>query len=101
MRYPDGGGPTTAERARQEQVRLSAAEMIEAGATDVEVARWLRVSRMSANRWRRSPAGRTRRGRFASEIILASATTATPGSRWAAMNAPTTGSLVSVSALLP
>jgi transposase len=176
MRYPDGGGLTAAERARREQVRLSAAEMIEAGATDVEVARRLRVSRMSANRWRRaladggrealaskgpggakckltpgqlaeleaaleagpaacghedqcwtlarvadlawqrfgveytlagctccctgwggacrfrrdgrrsgtrrrSPAGRTRRGRFASEIILASATTVTPGSR--------------------
>ena len=32
MRYPDGGGLTAAERARREQVRLDAAELIEAGA---------------------------------------------------------------------
>jgi transposase len=54
MRYPDGGGLTAAERARREQVRLAAAEMIEAGANDREVARRFRVSRMSANRWRRA-----------------------------------------------
>ena len=54
MRYPDGGGLTAAERSRRERVRLDAAEMIEAGATDQEVARRFRVSRMSANRWRRA-----------------------------------------------
>jgi putative transposase len=54
MRYPDGGGLTAAERARREQVRLAAAEMVEAGASDREVARRFRVSRMSANRWRRA-----------------------------------------------
>ena len=54
MRYPDGGGLTAQERARREQVRLAAAEMIEAGASDREVAKRFRVSRMSANRWRRS-----------------------------------------------
>jgi transposase len=54
MRYPDGGGLTAAERARRERVRLQAAELIEAGASDLEVARRLRVSRMSANRWRRA-----------------------------------------------
>jgi putative transposase len=54
MRYPDGGGLTGAERARREQVRLAAAELIEAGASDLEVARRFRVSRMSANRWRRA-----------------------------------------------
>jgi putative transposase len=54
MRYPDGGGLTAAERGRREQVRLAAAEMIEAGAGDREVAKRLRVSRMSANRWRRA-----------------------------------------------
>ena len=54
MRYPDGGGLTAAERARREQVRLAAAEMIEGGASDREVARRFRVSRMSANRWRRA-----------------------------------------------
>src|SRR5215467_14453431 len=54
MRYPDGGGLTAAERARREQVRLSAADLMEAGASDREVARRFRVSRMSANRWRRA-----------------------------------------------
>jgi transposase len=52
MRYPDGGGLTAAERARREQVRLAAAGLIEAGASDREVAKRFRVSRMSANRWR-------------------------------------------------
>jgi putative transposase len=54
MRYPDGGGLTAEERARREQVRLAAAELIEAGASDREIARRFRVSRMSANRWRRA-----------------------------------------------
>jgi putative transposase len=54
MRYPDGGGLTAEERARREQARLAAAELIEAGAGDGEVARRFRVSRMSANRWRRA-----------------------------------------------
>jgi transposase len=45
---------TAAERARRERVRLAAAELIEAGASDREVAKRLRVSRMSVNRWRRS-----------------------------------------------
>jgi transposase len=48
---------TAAERARRERVRLTAADLIEAGVSDLEVARRLRVSRMSANRWRRSLAG--------------------------------------------
>jgi hypothetical protein len=50
MRYPDGGGLTAHERARRERVRLAAAELIEAGASDREVGRRFRVSRMSANR---------------------------------------------------
>jgi putative transposase len=54
MRYPDGGGLTAQERARREQVRLAAAELMEAGASDREVAKRFRVSRMSANRWRRA-----------------------------------------------
>jgi transposase len=54
MRYPDGGGLSGAERAQREQVRLAAADMIEAGASDREVGRRFRVSRMSANRWRRA-----------------------------------------------
>ncbi len=54
MRYPDGGGLDAAERARREQVRLAAAGLIEAGASDREVAKRFRVTRMSANRWRRA-----------------------------------------------
>ena len=54
MRYADGGGLDAAERARRERVRLAAAELIEGGASDREVARRFRVSRMSANRWRRA-----------------------------------------------
>jgi hypothetical protein len=34
MRYPDGGGLTGAERARRERMRLAAADLIEAGASD-------------------------------------------------------------------
>jgi hypothetical protein len=58
MRYPDGGGLTAAERARREQVRLAAAELIEAGAGDQEVAQHFRVSRMSANRRALAAGGR-------------------------------------------
>src|SRR3954447_24962559 len=52
MRYAQGGGLTAEERARREQVRVAAAEWIEQGATDREVATRFRVTRMSANRWR-------------------------------------------------
>jgi transposase len=54
MRYPDGGGLTTEERVRREQVRFAAADLIEAGASDRELAKQFRVTRMSANRWRRA-----------------------------------------------
>lgn len=37
MAYPDGGGLTAAERARREQVRLAAADAIEAGGSDWEI----------------------------------------------------------------
>jgi transposase len=49
------------ERARREKVRLEAAEMIEAGVSDQEIAKRFRVSRMSANRWRRALAAGGRR----------------------------------------
>ena len=54
MRYGEGGGLDAAERGRREQVRLAAAGLIGAGASDREVARRFRVTRMSANRWRRA-----------------------------------------------
>jgi transposase len=50
----DGGGLTAAERARRERVRLAPADLIEAGASDREIAKRFRVSRMSANWWRRA-----------------------------------------------
>ncbi len=54
MRYPDGGGLTAEQRARRNRSRLAAAGLIEDGASDREVAKRFRVSRMSANRWRRA-----------------------------------------------
>ena len=60
MRYPDGGGLTASELARREQMRLTAADEIEAGASDPGVARRLGASRMSANRWRRALAAGSR-----------------------------------------
>src|SRR3954471_12846797 len=54
MRYAQGGGLTAEECARREQVRLEAAEWIEEGATDREVAERVRGTRVSANRWRRA-----------------------------------------------
>jgi transposase len=60
MRYPDGG-LTAEEQARREQVRLAAAELIEAGASDREVAKRFRVSRMSANWCQRALAAGGRR----------------------------------------
>src|SRR4051794_9717164 len=54
MRYSQGGGLTAEECARRGQGRLQAAQWIEEGATDREVAARFRVTRMSANRWRRA-----------------------------------------------
>src|SRR3954452_6409750 len=69
MRYADGGGLTAAAR-RGGGGPAGGADPIEDGASDREVARRLRVSRMSANRWRRAgrrrPGGTARAGRSAS-----------------------------------
>src|SRR3954452_2556508 len=54
MRDAQGGGLTAEECARRERVRVAAAEWLEQWATDQEVAVRFRVTRMSANRWRRA-----------------------------------------------
>lgn len=54
MRYPDGGGLTAEQRLRRERVRMRAADRFAEGAIDAQVAKEFRVSRMSANRWRRA-----------------------------------------------
>src|SRR3954466_4899056 len=52
MRYSQGGGLTAEDCARREQLRLEAAEWIEEGATDREVAARFRVPGMWASRGR-------------------------------------------------
>jgi len=54
MAYPDGGGLTAGVRTRRERVRSAAAALMEAGASDWQIAKRFRVSRMSTNRWRRA-----------------------------------------------
>lgn len=54
MRYPQGGGLTAERRAPREGVRLQAAEMFAAGDDNAVVAKQLRVSVRSVQRWRRA-----------------------------------------------
>ncbi|MEZ0074698.1 transposase [Planotetraspora sp. GP83] len=54
MRYAQGGGFTLQEQRRREEVRLRAAEMFEQGVTNAAVARTLRVTERSVERWRRA-----------------------------------------------
>ncbi|MGW2602339.1 IS630 family transposase [Streptomyces klenkii] len=53
MRYPQGGGLTAERRAFRERIRMEAAGMFTAGQENVQVARQLRVSVRSVQRWRR------------------------------------------------
>ncbi|WTL62782.1 helix-turn-helix domain-containing protein [Streptosporangium sp. NBC_01495] len=62
MGCPDGGGLTAEQRSRREQVRMQAADRFAEGATDAQVARESRASRMSANRWRRALCSGGRQG---------------------------------------
>jgi transposase len=52
MRYAAAGGYTPAEQARRERVRLEAAERFERGETSARIARELRVTQRSVERWR-------------------------------------------------
>jgi transposase len=54
MRYPQGGGLTAERRALRERVRLRAAEMFAADMENALIARELRVSVRSVQRWRRA-----------------------------------------------
>jgi putative transposase len=52
MRYAAAGGYTPAEQARRERVRLEAAVRFERGGTSARIARELRVTQRSVERWR-------------------------------------------------
>ncbi|WP_411142198.1 winged helix-turn-helix domain-containing protein [Streptomyces sp. x-80] len=54
MRYADGGGLTAERRAFREQVRLEAGGRFAAGEKTAVIAKELRVSERSVERWRRA-----------------------------------------------
>ncbi|MEY9877920.1 transposase [Streptacidiphilus sp. MAP12-33] len=54
MRYPQGGGLTPERQVFRERIRMEAAERFAAGASNGEVARDLRVSVRSVQRWHRA-----------------------------------------------
>ncbi len=54
MRYPEGGGLTAERRAFREGIRLQAGERFAAGEKTAVIAKDLRVSVRSVERWRRA-----------------------------------------------
>ncbi|MEU8843799.1 helix-turn-helix domain-containing protein, partial [Streptomyces roseus] len=54
MRYPQGGGLTAERQAFREQVRMEAAAMFAAGRGSTDIAKELRVSVRSVQRWRQA-----------------------------------------------
>jgi putative transposase len=52
MRYAQGGGFDAAGRARREQVRSRAADLIDAGHSNIEIAEMLRVTPKSVSLWK-------------------------------------------------
>ncbi|MFE9688053.1 helix-turn-helix domain-containing protein [Streptomyces sp. NPDC006285] len=54
VRYPQGGGLTPERQAFRERIRLEASKRFAAGASNAEVAKDLRVSVRSVQRWRRA-----------------------------------------------
>ncbi|MFC6987059.1 helix-turn-helix domain-containing protein [Streptomyces cirratus] len=54
MRYPQGGGLTAERQAFRERIRMEAAGMFVSGLSNGVIAKELRVSVRSVQRWRRS-----------------------------------------------
>lgn len=54
MRYPQGGGLTAERRAFREHIRMQAAELFALGHDNAAIARQLRVSVRSVQRWRQA-----------------------------------------------
>lgn len=54
MRYPQGGGLTPERQAFRERIRMEAGERFAAGASNAEIAKELRVTVRSVQRWRRT-----------------------------------------------
>ncbi|MFJ6252728.1 MULTISPECIES: helix-turn-helix domain-containing protein [unclassified Streptomyces] len=54
MRYPEGGGLTAERRAFREGIRLQAGERFASGDKTAVIAKELRVSVRSVERWRRA-----------------------------------------------
>jgi putative transposase len=54
MRYPEGGGLTAERRVFREGIRLQAGERFAAGEKTAVIAKDLRVSVRSVERWRRA-----------------------------------------------
>ncbi|WUC83430.1 winged helix-turn-helix domain-containing protein [Streptomyces sp. NBC_00536] len=54
MRYPEGGGLTAEHRASRERIRLQAGERFAVGEKSAVIAKDLRVSVRSVERWRRA-----------------------------------------------
>ncbi|MFH8406689.1 winged helix-turn-helix domain-containing protein [Streptomyces sp. NPDC018019] len=54
MRYPQGGGLTAERQAFRERIRMEAARMFAAGQSNHLVAKRLRISVRSVQRWRRA-----------------------------------------------
>ncbi|MEU7068516.1 helix-turn-helix domain-containing protein, partial [Streptomyces sp. NPDC046161] len=54
MRYPQGGGLTAERQAFRERVRMEAVAMFAEGRGSTEIAKELRVSVRSVQRWRRA-----------------------------------------------
>ncbi|MFD9071978.1 winged helix-turn-helix domain-containing protein [Streptomyces lasiicapitis] len=62
MRYPQGGGLTDERRAFRECIRVEAADLFDVGLPNAEIAKQLRVSVRSVQRWRRAWTAHGRRG---------------------------------------